>query len=77
MANAVKQLIFCKNFRLRELMALTEQIFIEILDFIIRMFNELDKYPKVLNAAKMCLDQNRYFYRTNFQASYLHLVRSG
>lgn len=49
-------------------MALTEQIILESLDLMIKMFNELDKFPKMVNVALIALDSSRYFYKVNFQA---------
>lgn len=56
-------------------MALTEQIILESLDLLVRMFGELDRYPKFVNAAVLSLEHVRYFYKLNFQATYLHLLR--
>jgi len=56
-------------------MALTEQIILESLDLLLKMFGELDRYPKFVNAAILSLEHVRYFYKLNFQANYLHLLR--
>lgn len=72
---SIKYLILSKKFKLAELMALTEQIILESLDLLVKMFGELDRYPKFVNVALLSLEHNRYFYKLNFQANYLHLLR--
>lgn len=48
-------MILCRNFKLHEMMACTEQIIIESLDLTVKMFNELDRYPKFITVAKLAL----------------------
>jgi hypothetical protein len=72
---AIKYLILSKKFKLAELMALTEQIILESLDLFVKMIGELDRYPKFVNVAILSLEHVRYFYKLNFQANYLHLLK--
>lgn len=55
-------------------MIYTQQTMLEGLKLLSKMFDHLEKYPKITSIFKQVFDFDRLFYRSNYQSSHHYLA---
>lgn len=71
---AIRYMILCRKFKLKEMMVLTQQMMVEALRLFTKFFNQLEKYPKMFHILKYVFDLEKQFYKLNYINEYHYLV---
>lgn len=58
------------------MMVATQQFLLECLIFVRKHFDELEKWPRLVNVLKTVLDIERQFYKINYISDCPHMVSS-